>query len=175
MKAIFLDHDGVICLSTEWGSRFNKPGRYTTHQFDNFNKKAVSVLNSIIKETDAEIVVSSDWRYYCTLEEMGVVYTDAKISKKPIDYIPRGDFSPDNFKYTRQSDLAQRRSWEIKKYLSERNDITHWVAIDDMYMGEIYDFDKNFLWGLSNFVHTPRSSEGIKQSGVKDKILKFLK
>ena len=25
---IFLDHDGVICLSTEWGSRFkNKEGR----------------------------------------------------------------------------------------------------------------------------------------------------
>jgi hypothetical protein len=28
--------------------------------------------------------------------------------------------------------------------------------------------------GLSNFVKTPRSWEGIKQSGVKDKIIKFL-
>jgi hypothetical protein len=29
-------------------------------------------------------------------------------------------------------------------------------------------------WGLSNFVHTPKSREGIKQSGIKEKILNFL-
>jgi hypothetical protein len=29
-------------------------------------------------------------------------------------------------------------------------------------------------WGLTNFVLTPRSYEGIKQSGVRDKIIKFL-
>jgi len=29
--------------------------------------------------------------------------------------------------------------------------------------------------GLTNFVLTPRSREGIKQSGIKEKILKFLK
>jgi hypothetical protein len=30
-------------------------------------------------------------------------------------------------------------------------------------------------WGLSNFVHTPRDNEGIKQSGVKEKLLEYLK
>jgi hypothetical protein len=29
-------------------------------------------------------------------------------------------------------------------------------------------------WGLSNFVHTPKSSEGIKQTGIKEKIIKML-
>jgi hypothetical protein len=29
-------------------------------------------------------------------------------------------------------------------------------------------------WAISNFVLTPKSSEGIKQSGVKEKILNFL-
>ena len=24
MKVIFMDHDGVICLESEWGSRFDK-------------------------------------------------------------------------------------------------------------------------------------------------------
>jgi hypothetical protein len=28
--------------------------------------------------------------------------------------------------------------------------------------------------GLTNFVHTPRSYEGIKQSGIKDKVLNYL-
>jgi hypothetical protein len=35
--------------------------------------------------------------------------------------------------------------------------------------------DGNYKYGLTNFVHTPRSKEGIKQSGVKEKIIKFLK
>jgi len=29
-------------------------------------------------------------------------------------------------------------------------------------------------WGLKNFVLTPKSREGIKQSGIKEKILEFL-
>jgi hypothetical protein len=29
-------------------------------------------------------------------------------------------------------------------------------------------------WGLENFVLTPRSREGIKQSGIKEQILKHL-
>jgi hypothetical protein len=29
-------------------------------------------------------------------------------------------------------------------------------------------------WAIDNFVLTPKSNEGIKQSGVKEKILKFL-
>jgi len=40
-------------------------------------------------------------------------------------------------------------------------------------MGKIGEDWKN--WGLANFVLTPRSNEGIKQSGVKEKILKHLK
>ena len=71
MKVIFLDHDGVICLSTEWGGRFKKQkevGRKLSQsvaslpvmsRFDNFNKKAIKVLNEILEETGAEIVVSS--------------------------------------------------------------------------------------------------------------------
>jgi hypothetical protein len=29
-------------------------------------------------------------------------------------------------------------------------------------------------WGLTNFVLTPKSNEGIKQSGIKEKIIKYL-
>jgi hypothetical protein len=33
----------------------------------------------------------------------------------------------------------------------------------------------NYMYGLKNFVQTPRSKEGIKQLGIKEKIIKFLK
>jgi hypothetical protein len=31
------------------------------------------------------------------------------------------------------------------------------------------------VWAIDNFVLTPKSSEGIKQSGIKEKILNYLK
>ena len=83
MKVIFLDHDGVICLSNNFGSRHKKQIKVRTKltqsvkdlpvdvRFDNFDKKAIKVLNEILEQTDAEIVVSSDWRIWCSVEEMG--------------------------------------------------------------------------------------------------------
>jgi hypothetical protein len=55
--------------------------------------------------------------------------------------------------------------------------ITHWVAVDDLNMGkEIHSRygDETREWGLTNFVWTPLSTEGIKQAGKKEKILKYL-
>jgi hypothetical protein len=73
-KVLFLDNDGVICLANNWGSRVNKrkkdkislvmndPDVEAKYRFDYFDKKAVKVLNQVLEETGAEIVVSSDWR-----------------------------------------------------------------------------------------------------------------
>jgi hypothetical protein len=62
--------------------------------------------------------------------------------------------------------------------LHDHPEITHWVSIDDLNMGINYkDPDWGMMdrdWGLTNFVLTPLSNQGIKQSGIKDKILNFL-
>ena len=192
MKVIFLDHDGVICLSTEWGNRFKKQkevGRKLSQsvlslpvdaRFDNFNKKAVGVLNSILEETRAEIVVSSDWKKWATVEEMGEYYESKGIIKKPIAFTKflQDCDVPQNFPWSRTYDLEQSRSLEIKQYLQDHPEITHWVAVDDLNMGIPQTHESwgeiEMDWGLTNFVLTPKSSEGIKQTGVKDKILKFL-
>jgi len=64
MKVIFLDNDGVICLSSNWGSRHKKQKKWggmklsmdihsipVDCRFDNFDKKAIKVLKqSGIKE-----------------------------------------------------------------------------------------------------------------------------
>ena len=77
MRCIFLDHDGVICLSNNWGGRTKKWSKYRSEnpesssdkrdapvdvRFDDFDEKAVRILNQILEETGAEIVVSSDWK-----------------------------------------------------------------------------------------------------------------
>jgi hypothetical protein len=62
---------------------------------------------------------------------------------------------------------------EIKQYLHDHPEVTHWVSIDDLNMGKNGEVWKD-EWAIDNFVLTPKSNEGIKQSGVKEKILKFL-
>lgn len=182
-KIIFLDNDGVICLSTEWGSRYKKTKAYSNpvpqmkgvpveFRLDNFNKKAIKILNEILEETGAEIVVSSDWRFHATLEELGEYYLSQGIIKKPIAVTTNS--LPQGLNYFHRS-IEETRSYEILEWLKNHPEVTHWVAVDDLNMSErIGEISGNYQWGLKNFVHTPRSNEGIKQSGIKEKILKFL-
>ena len=199
MKVIFLDNDGVICLSNNWGSRHKKQKKLGTepifnhknelpveYRFDNFDIKAVKVLNKILEQTGAEIVVSSDWRLYASLEELGEYYTSKGIIKKPIgftevfhytDWLNEGRV-PSDFDWNRTDGREQERHFEIKDWLNSHPEVTHWVAIDDLHMGihveasSYGSYDRD--WGLENFVWTPQSDEGIKQSGIKDKIIKYL-
>ena len=203
MKVIFLDNDGVICLSSNWGGRFKKQKAFFTEdnprkgfgdngpvevRFDNFDKKAVKVLNKILEETGAEIVVSSDWRFHANLKELGDYYESQGIIKRPIDVTEKFHFTNwleegfikdhGEFPWNRTEDLEQQRHFEIKRWLRDHPEVTHWVAIDDLHMG-IHVENSSYGphdrdWGLENFVWTPRSNEGIKQSGIKDKVLKFL-
>ncbi len=193
MKVIFLDHDGVICLSSEFGGRFKKQQEAKRKlsqsieslpvlaRFDNFNKKAIDVLNEILEISNAEIVVSSDWKRWATVDEMGEYYESQGIKKKPIGFTKKvmDCEVPQNFAWSRQWELEQERSLEILQYLKDNPQITHWVAVDDLNMGKVQKHeswgDMELDWGLDNFVHTPRVREGIKQSGIKEKILEFLK
>ncbi len=198
MKVIFLDNDGVICLSNNWGGRKKKWARYRSEnpdsstfvgdapvevRFDNFDEKAVKVLNEILEKTGAEIVVSSDWRYHAKLEELGDYYESQGIIKRPIATTSRTeDIDPTLWQVLRfRADLEMERYIEIQHFVDSHPDITHWVAIDDLDMSVKFlsthftnRKEESKKPGLTNFVHTPQSNEGIKQCGIKDKILSFL-
>lgn len=197
MKVIFLDNDGVICLANNWGGRFKKREKWggeklsmvsrempVAYRFDDFDKKAIKTLNSIIEQTGAEIVVSSDWRYHATLEELGEYYTSQGIIKKPIAVTDMfKDLYPSEWNggFRFRADIELERSMEIQHWVDAHPEITHWVAIDDLDMSVKYLSDRfsskngdDSKPGLTNFVHTPYSSQGIKQSGVIDKVLKYL-
>jgi len=199
MKSIlFLDHDGVICLSNNWGGRSKKWAKYRSEnpdsslefkdkpvncRFDDFDKKAIKILNEIIEQTGCEIVVSSDWRLHATLEELGDYYISQGIIKRPVDVTDIfKDLFPKEWSILRfRADLELERSMEINHWLENHPEVTHWVAVDDLNMSMEFLSDRfstkdgsDKKPGLSNFVLTPRSSEGIKQSGIKEKIIKFL-
>ena len=191
MKVIFLDNDGVICLSNNWGGRKKKWAKYRSAnpdsspilkegpvsvRFDDFDQKAIKILNSIIEQTGCELVVSSDWKLHATLEELGDYYESQGIIKRPIALTPNiqnCSVQGNLFIWSPQWDLEQTRTIEIKQYLHDHPEVTKWVSVDDLNMGKIGE-DWKDVWALDNFVLTPKSSEGIKQLGVKEKILKFL-
>jgi len=192
MKVLMLDNDGVICLSNNWGGRTKKWAKYRSEnpdsseekkdapvfvRFDDFDTKAIKILNEIIEETGCEIVVSSDWKLHATLEELGEYYESQGIIKKPIALTPNiqnCDVHSNNFMWSLQWESEQVRSIEIKQYLHNHPEVTHWVSVDDLDMGKTGE-DWKDVWAIDNFVLTPKRNEGIKQSGVKDKILKFLR
>lgn len=194
MKVIFLDNDGVICLDNNWGGRTRKFEKYRKlhpetmnlsqvdvfHRFDNFDKKAIKVLNDILTLTGAEIVVSSDWKKHATLEELGDYYESQGIIKRPVALTPSFNDceKPTDFTLSFFTRYEQERSVEIMQYLKDNPDVTHWVAVDDLNMcyDIVYTDGEEDIqpWGLKNFVYTPRMAEGIKQSGKKEEIIKFL-
>ena len=198
MKILMLDNDGVICLSNNWGGRAVKWANFKRDnpdsdatfdnkpiqcRFDDFDKGAVKVLNKILEETGAEIVVSSDWRLHANLEELGDYYESQGIIKRPIAVTDQfKDVFPKEWNAFRfRAELELERSMEIGHWLENHPEVTHWVAVDDLNMSPEFlskyfssEEDDSKNPGLSNFVLTPRSREGIKQSGVKEKIIKFL-
>lgn len=171
MKIIFLDHDGVICLPEEWGSRTRKQKAWSNkkvtslrdipikYRFDDFSKIAVKILNEILTETDAEIVVSSDWRLYSTLSELKEFYKEQGVIKEPIAMT----------EFTTEFANPENRQQEILNWLNKRSTeepIESWVVLDDLNMQEHFS-DKNYIWMEDD-------TQGITKKGFKEKIISLL-
>ena len=155
MKILFLDIDSVIVTTATQG--LGKDNKWGVSMFD---IKAVAVLNFILQETGAEIILSSDWRNDHTLQEMREIFCHFNVIRGPIG------FTPNSKTYTAMN-LESGRADEIEMWLkihAWKNDIK-WVVVDDMNMIERFP---------NNFVHCPNHHVGIKRNGIKEKIIKIL-
>lgn len=161
-KIIFLDIDGVLATEKEYFRVRRK--LWKKYDIANklqipypFNEGCVKILNYIIKETDAELVITSDWRIHWTLEELCEIFKFNGVEKMPIGTTDKGSLL-----YTSQ--LEKERIDQIDEYI-KNNKIKNYVIIDDLNLNEIIGFNR--------FVKT-NSFEGLKQTNVKEKIIKFL-
>ena len=154
---IFLDIDGVLATSHQFYTNRKKWPDYGCYRFDD---KCVKVFNEILKKTDPIIVLSSDWKLNYTIEAMNNIFKVNNIEGVVSDITP----SLWGTRYLSYSELDECRAQEILLYVS-RHDVVNYVAIDDLNLKP---------WIPDNFVHTPRANEGIKQSSVKDKIIKMI-
>ena len=153
---IFLDIDGVLATVKQYNLTPNN--KIWLHKYDvyPFDPKCVKVFNDILTKVDVDIVISSDWRVEFTLDELGDIFEINGVIRPPVDITP---FYP-----TSMSWLEKNRAGEILKYVKE-NDLTNWIAIDDLPLS---------YWLEDHFFMCKSEWEGIKQSGLKDKILNYL-
>jgi hypothetical protein len=125
-----------------------------------FDPACVKVLNRIIMVKNPVIVLTSDWKLQLSLDEINEMFNEYNV------LYPATDITTNLWKtkFTSFQQLEECRSAEILLYVAE-HDITNWVAVDDL----------NLMWWLpKNFVWCTNSYEGLKQTGVLDKILNIL-
>ena len=160
MKIIFLDIDGVLATDREFimnRTKFRKknPEAMELNIPYPFNKGCVKIFNEILTETDAKIVLSSDWRLHWNLEQLDKIFKFNGVIKSP-------EATTAFSKWKMSSSLELDRVMQIKNYINY-GEIENWVAIDDLNLSDLGD----------RFVRT-KDSEGLKQLGIKNKIIKIL-
>lgn len=156
---LFLDIDGVLANSYQYYT--NKKKWHPTFDCYRFDEKCVKVLNQIIETVNPIIILSSDWKLQYSIEQMNQIFDWNKINTAVSDITPClwGD------KYNSLKELEECRAAEILEFVQQHN-IINWVAVDDLNLEK---------WIPNNFVRTPRANEGIKQAGIKEKIIQILK
>jgi FMN phosphatase YigB (HAD superfamily) len=160
-STIFLDLDGVMATTSEYYQSVKNFWEKYDFARDigmqyRFNPGCVKVLNKILEITDADIVLTSDWREDYNLQTLDNIFKFNKVIKSPIDVT-------DVYSKTMQ-ELEKFRASEINDYIYKKN-ITNYVIIDDLDLSPFVSQDK--------FIRTI-NREGIKQSNIKEKILKIL-
>lgn len=156
---IFLDIDGVLATTHQYYT--NKKKWHDMYDCYRFDEKCVKVFNEILSKTDVCIILSSDWKLRYNIEIMNEIFKWNSVNAVVSDVT-------DNLwgiKFKNISQLRDCRADEILKYVNEHH-IENWLAIDDLDLSPWIE--------EHHFIRTPRENEGIKQSGIKDKILNKL-
>lgn len=124
MKIVFLDIDGVLDI-------FNP-----AELLQELLEPALLRLKRIVTETDAKIVVISDWRYGDEKYTYRIKPKNEYIQvcenwKQLVDTFKKYDLVI--YDVSPWDDELKTRSDEIMHYLSCHSDITHFVILDDCY------------------------------------------
>lgn len=175
MKIIFLDIDGV--LNCEKGFK-NGWCKYNDDYGMDFFPPSSLLINRLIEETKAKIVISSTWRS-AGLKEMRKMWKHRNMSGEIIDITPR------MWSYERENYIHNGKEKPIKYHLPRGIEIDQWLQWNDFrrinwseerqleYMEKsgidnyvIIDDDSDFLYSQrEHFVHvvpSPRNRDGFK-------------
>ena len=143
-KIIFIDIDGPLAWGT-WRDGKVKINENTSVEFTipyDWNKADCEALAKICEATNAELVLSSDWKLHFTLKQMSDVFIENGIYAKLIDITTHMD-SRQMGLWNKMSppSLDFERANQILKWVKD-NKISNWIAIDDLNLANAFKFMK---------------------------------
>ena len=141
-KIIFIDVDGPLAWAT-WGMGKVRINENTMNEFTipyPLVKEDCEALQEICDKTNAELVLSSDWKLHFTLKQMSDVFIENGIYAKLIDITTHMDSRQMGAwnKMSRPS-LEYDRANQILKWAKD-NKISNWIAIDDLNLSNQFKF-----------------------------------
>lgn len=117
---IFLDFDGVV-ETIYWEEAEDGTFSINIHKSNPYglnNKQAIGWLNELYKRVPYDVVVSSTWRYFYSLESLQHLFV-------------KSGFNPEINVIGTTPVLYQQRGYEIQQWIDDNNFIGDFVIIDD--------------------------------------------
>ena len=137
-KIIFIDVDGPLAWAT-WGDgrvNLNDTNKPFTIPYP-WVIEDCQALEKICNETNASLVVSSDWRKHFSFIQLKRIFLYYGITAPIVDITTHQDLWN---KLSRPS-IDWERAAEIVKWVKD-NKISNWIAIDDMNLANEFKFMK---------------------------------
>lgn len=151
MKIIFLDIDGVL----NSGTYFANCAYEGMHLYRYFDKEKMELLVKIIEETQAKVVLSSSWR--SDLDEN--LYPIREDGERLLAVLAAHGIEL----YSKTGRRMQERSDEIRGWLKEHPETTHFVILDDEIEGQQYndwyELEPHFVKTIYEVGLTPSDAE----------------
>ena len=118
LKIIFLDFDGVLdtAFYDSYLEQHNMPSCDESGR-PIFDPVCIGYLKQIVETTNAQIVVSSDWKYYDSLEDLRKMWESRQMYGNLFDVAPN---------------LKISRGAEICGWINGKANISNYVIIDDL-------------------------------------------
>ena len=141
-KIIFIDIDGPLAWATWDDGTVTIKGRGGDFTIPYpWVKEDYQALQTICDETNAELVVSSDWKKHFTIIQLRHIFQYYGIYSPVIDITTHQKLWN---KLSRPS-IEWERASEITKWVKD-NKISNWISIDDMQLNKQYKWMKTPQW-----------------------------
>ena len=148
-KIIFLDIDGVLNYELFYKKEDGPHETRFDYDLANICGDKIKLLNTLIEETGADVVISSSWRKNKTLEELRTLFQHKGFKGNIIDKTPVLYYSDKEYGY------SVPRGCEIKAWIGTNKDILSCKVSKLRYV--IFDDDSDMLyWQRNNYIQTDR-------------------
>jgi hypothetical protein len=141
-KIIFIDVDGPLAYGTWDIGKVTIAGGNGDFTIPYpWVKEDCLALRDICEETNAELVVSSDWKIHFSFRELKHIFWHYGITSPIVDITTHQSLWN---KMSRPNSEWERAS-QITKWVKD-NKISNWISIDDMKLNEQYKWLKTPQW-----------------------------